>query len=149
MTIKKYYRVSLKRSFITSLALISGALFFNACDKGNGPGPGGQTTTVFKPSDFEVYNLSKEPNANNDAVRVEFSVKNTKSIKYVPNTTNGEFMVYIKMKASDGAYYDYKYLLNSDMNPGASRTCIYTFGVPVEGMTLDAGTFSYEVQYRD
>lgn len=143
-----------KVSFAAMLTALFAALFLVSCSKDDGgidndTDPECGVNTVFRFSDFEIYNVEVKPNAGNSSVRTSFNIKNKSEKKYIPNDENGEFMVYMKMKASDGAWYDYKYLLNSDINPGASVTSIYTFGVPIEGMTLDPKTFTYEVKCRD
>lgn len=120
------------------------AAFLWSCDKSDSsPGPGGGNNTPgFTPADFEVYNITKEIDADPHEVNVTYYVKN-KSDKPYRTAEADDFAVSWKVKGSDGAWYSAKEGI-SDLNAGASAYEALTVGVP-QGFTPDINTLTYEI----
>ncbi|MBZ4189396.1 hypothetical protein [Niabella beijingensis] len=101
--------------------------------------------TIFKPSDFEIYNLK---NISQKGVPHEkqfgYNVRNNSDKDYIDNPQNGDFEVYMRVKGSDGAWYDRTEPIEN-LNAGASQYDRMVISAP-NGITLNASTLEYKVR---
>lgn len=151
----KASKMNLRKTFFLNLLyLLMIGVLCTGCSSGDDSGvitddsPSNPSETVFKTSDFEIYDMDlSEISSSGNQIYYFYKVKNKTDKNYVSNQENGEFDVYFRAKGADGAWYDSRNSID-DLNAGASDGESLAVTSP-EGITLDRSTFTYEVKVHE
>lgn len=157
VNVMKASKMNLRKPFLCSLlyVLLTGLLLTGCSSNDDGSSvitdddnPANLSETVFKTSDFEIYEMTlSDISSSDNQIYYFYKVKNKTDKNYISNQENGEFDVYFRAKGSDGAWYDSRNSID-DLNAGASDGESLAVTSP-EGITLDRSTFTYEVKVHE
>ncbi len=128
-------------------ALVALPLYFISCGKSSvdpdpDPNPSGNgfTAADFQLTIDDIYEPS-ENYSGEDYIRVEFTIKNVST-----KTFQEGLNVHWKVKAADGAYYEYTtpdVVYGSPLNPGASRPSYAVINLGKPQNNPDRNTLTY------